>query len=255
MSLVLRPNASKPPPGSRVDWGNPINRGLECWWPFLEGQGGGSNVTVAEIAQSGALMDRGPFTGWRSSPGSQWGPEVAIESGASALATILGHPALNPPDQVTIFMRVRIEVEANTSQHCLWQKSYTSASAPYYQQFMGWVGTTHASAPGAFTGGITVAGTRYAVTSPNNMVQSFETGGTLAITYDGSAVRLYVNGVEEATNSASGSLSSYATDVGIFNEVSGFNNDNTEGGLEDLRFWSRALSAEEIADLHANPYG
>jgi hypothetical protein len=69
-------------------------------------------------------------------------------------------------------------------------------------------------------------------------------------TYDGTAIRLYVNGVLQASQAATGTLNDYGTSVriGAFNNVSN-NIDYTPGLFDEVAIHNRALPATEIAVL------
>jgi len=69
----------------------------------------------------------------------------------------------------------------------------------------------------------------------------------VAGTYDGSTMRIYFNGIEEASAAAPASIFANVLDLGI-----GAQSDGTrliQGDLDELRVYSRALSAGEIAAL------
>ena len=69
-----------------------------------------------------------------------------------------------------------------------------------------------------------------------------------AVTYDGSTVRLYVNGVEEGSWSES-SMSTPSSDTfQIGCQYGGAR--HFDGALDDVRVYDRALCADEIADIH-----
>ena len=73
----------------------------------------------------------------------------------------------------------------------------------------------------------------------------------LATTYDGSALRLYVNGTEVATTTLSGAISTSAGAVRIGgNSIWG---ESFQGRIDDVRIYNRALSATEIQTDMSNP--
>jgi hypothetical protein len=73
----------------------------------------------------------------------------------------------------------------------------------------------------------------------------FVVGGT----YDGSAMKIYINGVLDATKSQTGSVSSNgAFNVGyLYNTSRNFN-----GKIDEVRVWKRALSQTEISQNMCN---
>jgi hypothetical protein len=79
----------------------------------------------------------------------------------------------------------------------------------------------------------------------------------LAATYDGSHARLYLNGQEVNGAPTSGPFASDNTPVvlsGNFNEVSN-RSEFFPGRLDEIMLYRRALSADEIARLHAGALG
>jgi hypothetical protein len=72
--------------------------------------------------------------------------------------------------------------------------------------------------------------------------------------YDGAELRLYVNGVEAASQSLSGAFSQDMTPVilgGNGNDASGVPTELFPGRIDELMLYARALSAAEIAQLAA----
>jgi hypothetical protein len=73
----------------------------------------------------------------------------------------------------------------------------------------------------------------------------------VAATYDGATMRIFLNGVEEASIPGPPSIATNGLDLGI-----GAQSDSTrlfQGGLDDVRIYSRALSASEVARLSIRP--
>lgn len=92
----------------------------------------------------------------------------------------------------------------------------------------------------------------------NHLVQSsagFSVGdwNHLVGTYDGSHLRLYVNGVERASAPIAGRLVANTTAVRIGNRAA--NTHHWNGRIDEVRVFGRALSAAEVAAMHASPDG
>jgi len=72
------------------------------------------------------------------------------------------------------------------------------------------------------------------------------------MTFDGTTVRLYINGSEAATEAAPGTLNHFkifgigrrSTDADYFN-----------GSIDEIRIYGDALTAQEIKALYLNPGG
>ncbi|MCP4334722.1 MAG: DNRLRE domain-containing protein [Gammaproteobacteria bacterium] len=71
----------------------------------------------------------------------------------------------------------------------------------------------------------------------------------IAATYDGVTQRLYINGVEEASQAASVVIGTNSTDLSLGGQQNGTSVIN--GLIDDARLYDRALSAGEIGDLYA----
>lgn len=71
----------------------------------------------------------------------------------------------------------------------------------------------------------------------------------LALTYDGTTARAYLNGVEEDT-SAVGAVTDSGTEHVSAGSAGGGTSEYSEGTIDDVRVYNRALSAEEILRLY-----
>lgn len=71
-------------------------------------------------------------------------------------------------------------------------------------------------------------------------------------TYDGSTKRLYFDGVEVASASATGSITQPTSNTAILS-ASGSGYD-VDGKVQNVRLWSRALSAVEVQSLYETPW-
>lgn len=90
--------------------------------------------------------------------------------------------------------------------------------------------------------------------------ESTITGGTTlssgvyyfgVVTYDGSNINLYLNGVSDATAVAkTGSLKTSADIVSIGRDNQGATSEYFNGQIDEIGIWSRALTADEISQLY-----
>jgi len=71
-------------------------------------------------------------------------------------------------------------------------------------------------------------------------------------TYDGTTVRVYVDGVEEGTASLTGNISSNTAPVRIGVGSGATSEQPMDGAVDDPRIYDRVLSAEEIATIFAS---
>lgn len=124
-------------------------------------------------------------------------------------------------------------------------KSHTST-------YGGWQLNTNADSGNRFGGGVNVSGTWTPVTSAS----TYSTGiwYHVSMTYDGAALRLYVNGVLDNTVSAAGTIqyaTSEAAEVNIGrNPAADVPLRYLTGSLDEVRIYNRTLSVAEITALY-----
>ena len=82
---------------------------------------------------------------------------------------------------------------------------------------------------------------------------SYPTSGNtwmhVAATYDGSTIRLYINGVLESTQSANFQIASNSLGLHLGSGNGGYR--PMSGGLDDARIYDRALTTAEVQELAA----
>jgi len=69
----------------------------------------------------------------------------------------------------------------------------------------------------------------------------------VAATYDGTNMKLYINGTQEGGDKASGNIRTNSVNLGIGSELGG--SKKFEGSIDDARIYNRALSFSEIQEL------
>jgi hypothetical protein len=78
--------------------------------------------------------------------------------------------------------------------------------------------------------------------------------GTLyfvAATYDGATMRVYIDGDQDNSKSASGNISQSSTNIWIGDQGITAGQRDFDGTIEDVRVYSRALSAAEIKTIYS----
>jgi len=143
--------------------------------------------------------------------------------------------SLNPTSAITIETWVKFN-SLSATQYFL-SKPYTSAYEPYHQY--GLIALTNRKINLALTFG----GNRQEFST----TQTITTGQWYHIvgTYDGSAMKVYINGTQDPTTlSISGSISTYSTNltIGRWSPVPHFFN----GIIDEVRIYNRALSDSEV---------
>jgi hypothetical protein len=88
---------------------------------------------------------------------------------------------------------------------------------------------------------------------PNGLSKYNNTWVHLFVTYDGATIRAYVNGVQAASIAATGDIRSNLDDlaIGARGGDGSWTRFNTK--IDDVRVYSRALSAAEVQALYSNP--
>jgi hypothetical protein len=91
------------------------------------------------------------------------------------------------------------------------------------------------------------SGNTYRIDSSTSYPTDGSTWMHIAATFDGSTMRLYVNGVLEGTLAGPAAVGSNALALGIGAQPDGVS--PLQGALDEVRVWSRALSPSEIQGL------
>lgn len=94
-----------------------------------------------------------------------------------------------------------------------------------------------------------IAGTTRAYTD----TQSLSSGVWyhFCFTYNGSAMKSYLDAVEKGSHSHTGTISSSSHSTGIGNQPSGTGNRCWDGPIFDVRLYDRAVSIAELTTIHA----
>lgn len=180
------------------------------------------------------------------SPGSGYTLNL---NGSNQYVSIPASAELNPTSQITLeaWYRPTVTWTGNGIEPIV-LKSFTSHTPPYYQYGIYAIGPNYPnpSAHGQFRFILSnSSNTIFSVTTPLNF---FTIGEWYHIvgTYDGSTMKLYVNGMLIASSAASGNIASFNTGV----EIGKLRNFNTylPGQVDEVRIWSTALTQNEIRD-------
>ena len=160
---------------------------------------------------------------------------------------------LNPEDAITVSAWWNAVDFSGAGNNGLVDKGFTSHSDPYYQYHLGVTGTQYRG-EGHFAFWVAadgeIASTDYAAWTPGRLYH-------IVGTYDGSEVRLYVDGALVANTPANGPISDYGKDLYIagFSNLARAGTDYLPGAIDEVTIWDRALSADEVADLFASGPG
>jgi hypothetical protein len=227
---------------SPVNWSHPLNQGLLSWWlPLPNNQGGGK---LFDLCGNNPLTMTGTY---------QWAPGRTPFSGIKTNPT-----TSNAADGYAITTSPRLTDNIrNAFTVSVWTKGAAENNWPSLSGSV-----LHISS--YFTGARTVyiGGSRWA--SPMNMgVYIDNAAASVAIdwtsyesdwhhivaTYDKTTLRLYVDGNQVGSTAYSATLEGPSDYIVI--GASAYTPDGWAGDITDARMMSRALSAAEVAALHA----
>ena len=168
-------------------------------------------------------------------------------------------PDLNPSDAITIAAWWNAVDFRGAGNNGLVDKGFTSHEAPFYQYHLGVTGTEYGIGESSFDFWVAVSPAPDDDPSDDRTAATRYKGWTagqvyhLVGTYDGSEVRLYVNGALEGSSVASGSIADYGQDllIGRFTNIDQEGVAFLPGAIDEVTIWDRALSADEIAELYS----
>ena len=169
--------------------------------------------------------------------------------GVNDEVTINNSSTLNPTSGISICAWYKSISFSGNGFSPIFTKGYTSHSEPYYQYKLGVNGTSYNS---KFSFAVSVNGIRQQISSAAN---SWTPGNWyfLVGTYDGSTVKLYVDGILASSSAVTGTLSAFATNIKFGNNTTA--NDYINGTIDDTRIYDRALTPAEIQILYQNSMG
>ncbi|MEP4933220.1 LamG-like jellyroll fold domain-containing protein, partial [Haloferula sp.] len=184
--------------------------------------------------------------------GPIWQPTSGRLAGALELANgdqVVNVPAIDVPGDE---MAISVWVKPNSFAGLASEARFVSKASGTGEQDHYWM-------VGSFTDGTAV---RFRLKTDTGNTATLVTGtGKLSLNqwnhivanYDGSTMKVYVNGVEEGSMAKTGDITADGgVAVGLGNQPTGAGNRGVSGLLDDVRLYGRPLTPTEISDL-ANP--
>ena len=177
--------------------------GLVGWW---SGDGHANDLlgTNHGILRNGATATASGMVG-----------QAFSLDGNNDFVEIPNAPSLNPTNAITVEAWYRPVSFAGDGATPIVGKSYVSHTPPHYQYHLSACGDLYPTSSKALFGFHVAAGGSGTGTSTPNQFWTAGEWYHVVGTYDGSAVKLYVNGALVGSNSASGSLTDYGQNVRI----------------------------------------
>jgi hypothetical protein len=224
----------KPPLGAQLNPGQPLARGLVGAWLLNEGGG----TRAGDLSGNGNRLIAGATPAvWVPSP-SGGALDFDTVSATSAHKSLRRVP--DGATHITVIARLKWNTMANGPFVALNGQNRTGAGRMYYNSAGG----------GREAWQFTISGTVRASYGPGGL----DAVGwyTTACVYDGVDVRIYRNGVLGTTTNWPGELgtSNDVLEVGRYFNTGGV----WDGQIAYLLIYSRALTANEIAQLYYDPY-
>jgi hypothetical protein len=214
-----------------------LNQGLIAHYPF---DGNANDVS--------GYNNHGTVSGATLTADRFGNPNSAYYFDGNDQIDIANAVILNPTTGISISAWYKSVSFMGSGFSAIFAKGFTSHINPYYQYKIGVTGDQYA--PPQFRFALTANGNVSVTATPAN---SWVPGNWyyLAGTFDGSVLRLYVNGVMTASVSNPGSISTYSTNVRFGNNTTAA--DYITGTVDDTRIYDRALTPAEVMALYCGP--
>lgn len=169
-------------------------------------------------------------------------------NGINNYILIQNSPSLNFSDAITLCAWIKPISLMGHGNSAIISKGYYSHIDPYYQYHLGITGDTYPNLPARFSIALSLNGKYEVLTGdslwlPNHWY-------FVAGTYDGSKMKLYLNGALIAQYSISGPIDLYNEPVCIGRTKNYPGNAYTPGTIDDARIYNRALTASEVEALY-----
>lgn len=162
-------------------------------------------------------------------------------------------PSLNPTDEITVSAWYKTTPFVGSGNDGLVNKAYSSHVDPYYQYHLGVCGNGYWNGQSGFGFNVTLDDKLYGASTGSNFYQLY-TWYHVVGTYDGSNVKIYVNGNLVDSKPASGKMKDFGSDIYIGRQGNRSDYYSTTyhlpGSIDDVRIYNKALSAEEILNLY-----
>ena len=228
------------------------NTGLVGNWRFeneslgvaMDYSGNGNNGTLANMNNTGNSAS-GPTTN------GMFGKAMNFD-GNDDYVNVSNPSSLNIQNSISIFAWTKRNGNTATTYERVAGKYYYNGSLDTGSWLLYKSGSSN-----RFSCLFNISGNFVQISSP---VDTFltDTWYWVGCTYDGTYVRNYINGVEQGSTAATGSIavSNYPVIIGASsNGISVQNNFN--GTIDEVSIWNRGLTADEIKELYAfrNGYG
>ena len=208
----------------RVDWSQSINKGLVAWWPMWEGAGG-KILDISGKSNHGTLTN-GPV--WVDGLKFDGTDDYVGGFTVSNFDSITNEVTFAATVQTPSPLATRMDLIQRSVGADSWWFNLQSGLVSFYADNV--------------TGG--------AYKQSLSPITSDKTN--IAVVYNGSTIKFFINGRLDNTIGATGTLSTGSTSLFMASNNGGLGFYN--GILYNLRMWSRGLIDSEAQRLHINPH-
>jgi len=215
----------------KIDPGHPINANLAGWWPMDEGSG-----TVANDISG--LGNHGAFSGGVSWATSYINGKNLSFDGVDGQLVMTHNSTLAITGNMTMVVWAKY---AAWDWHMFLTKTNGGTAGPY----MAYVNASRGTIE--FHRGNGTLHDYIESTDPGPL----STWHCVAVTMSGTTVTHYLNGASNGSGTLSTTIGDSATDMRFGNRPDGF---WLTGEAANVRLFSRALAASEIAALYSDPF-
>ena len=231
----------KPVLGNWINWGNPLSNSLVGYW--LMNEGGGNKVY-----DSSGNRNNGTLSGpdWIA---GKFGPALDINSGD--VITVPNSAVLNITAKLSLCAWVKIEVIPGASETygVICKASNIATDEVQYSWTIGQFGPSDSLLNFVYKSG----GSWYPHVSTSAL--GLNVWYHIVATYDGTNVKIYINGVLDNTIGAGTSTLSTSSHDVLFgtSRTDGYYAEDLQ--IDNTCIFNYALSAFEVAQLYSDPFG
>lgn len=213
-----------------------LSEGLVGYWKMDEAAANTCSGGVNDSCDSSGNVLDGAWNGNATSANGKFGNGI-IYDGSSAYVTVADTAILEPADEYTA--SVWVNPTGDYSDYNVLLSKGTSSGRSYYIDLRSTTGYVYANS--------LINNTQYAVSSDFSLDAG--TWSFILLSYDGSTLRLYINGELVDSVSANGPVTynSYGLGLGRWHSSNG---DYLSGSLDEVRIYNRALSEGEVRSLY-----
>lgn len=222
-----------------------------AYWPLGESSG-----DFTDLANSNTATANGTITYGNTGPIYSDSTTAISLDGSSAYAEASDSTSLDSPTS-DITLEGWVDPTSGQFGNGNWRMLVMKASPTFSNPYMQYaLGLNDASGnPNSVLLGLAIGG-NFTTLAANNAGWSYGQWNHIVGTYDGSSMRIYVNGQQVAYQAEAGSIATYSTptDLGAYPNYAHDSSVLLEGGLAQVAIYSSALTASQVDSDYAYAY-